>query len=98
MIFQDYTRHRRQSDFNTEMEKDGGTMQKSTNYRIKVQGRLDEKWSDRLGGMRITVDRSSGQSPVTKLEGRLRDQAALAGVLNTLYELHLPVLSVVCLE
>jgi hypothetical protein len=26
--------------------------------------------------------------------GELSDQAALAGVLNTLYELHLPVLSV----
>ena len=28
------------------------------------------------------------------LEGELSDQAALAGVLNTLYELHLTVLSV----
>jgi hypothetical protein len=35
---------------------------------------------------------------VTTLEGYLRDQAALFGVLNTLYELHLPVLSVECLE
>jgi hypothetical protein len=31
---------------------------------------------------------------VTVLEGWLPDQAALAGVLNTLYELHLPLLSV----
>jgi hypothetical protein len=31
------------------------------------------------------------------LEGRLLDQAALAGVLNKLYELHLPVMSVDCL-
>ena len=76
------------------MEEYGGTMQKSTTYRIKVQGKLDQKWSDRLGGMRITVDCSSGQNAVTTLEGHLRDQAALAGVLNTLYELHLPVLSV----
>jgi hypothetical protein len=30
------------------------------------------------------------------LEGRLLDQAALSGVLNTLYELHLPVMSVDC--
>jgi len=35
---------------------------------------------------------------VTTLEGRLLDQAALAGVLNTLYELHLPVLEVKCLS
>jgi hypothetical protein len=33
---------------------------------------------------------------VTTLEGELRDQAALAGVMNTLYELHLLVLSVLC--
>jgi hypothetical protein len=33
-------------------------------------------------------------SPATTLEGKINDQSALAGVLNTLYELHLPVLSV----
>jgi hypothetical protein len=32
------------------------------------------------------------------LEGELSDQAALAGVLNTLYELHLTLLSVNRLE
>ena len=31
---------------------------------------------------------------MTTLFGELSDQAALAGVLNTLYELHLPVFSV----
>jgi hypothetical protein len=36
--------------------------------------------------------------PVTTLEGELRDQAALAGVLNSLYELHLTVISVKRLE
>ncbi|VGO16654.1 hypothetical protein PDESU_05245 [Pontiella desulfatans] len=33
----------------------------------------------------------------TVLEGRLADQAALAGVLNTLYGLHMPVISADCL-
>ena len=32
----------------------------------------------------------------TTLSGQLADQAALTGVLNTPYELHLPVLSVEC--
>jgi len=32
--------------------------------------------------------------PATTLSGELCDQAALAGVLNMLYELHLTVLSV----
>ena len=35
---------------------------------------------------------------ITILEGELVDQAALAGVLITLYEHHLPVLSVECLS
>jgi len=44
--------------------------------------------------MTITPATAEGGLPVTTLEGDLRDQAALAGVLNTLYELHLPVISV----
>jgi len=34
------------------------------------------------------------QSTVTVLTGRLKDQAELTGVLNSLYELHLPILKV----
>ena len=37
-------------------------------------------------------------SCVTSLVGELSDQADLAGVFNTLYGLHLPVLSVECLN
>jgi hypothetical protein len=44
--------------------------------------------------MTITERASEAESPVTTLLGELADQAALAGVLNTLYELRLPVLSV----
>lgn len=69
-------------------------MDKPATYRIEVQGELGADWSDRLGGMCITSDRSGKRGPVTILEGRLRDQSALAGVLNALYELHLPVLAV----
>jgi hypothetical protein len=63
-------------------------------YRINVQGRIDSTWSDSLEGMTIDATTVEGEPPVTTLEGELSDQAALAGVLNTLYELHLPVLSV----
>jgi len=67
-------------------------------YQIKVQGRVDPGWSDRLAGMTIRLTKEEARPPVTTLEGELLDQAALAGVLNTLYELHLPVLSVLCLS
>lgn len=67
-------------------------------YRIKVEGELSSSWSDRLGGLVITSERREGRRPVTVLEGRLTDQAALAGVLETLYELHLPVISMEVLD
>lgn len=63
-------------------------------YRIKVAGHLDESWSDCLGGMRITMRRRTDQAAMTTLVGRMRDQAELMGVINSLYELHLPILSV----
>jgi hypothetical protein len=62
---------------------------------IHVRGALSSDWSDRLGGMRIVVVRA-GRHTVTELVGRLTDQAALHGVLSTLYELGLPLLSVEC--
>jgi len=63
-------------------------------YRIDVEGFLDESFSDRLGGMEIRALSREDQSWVTTLTGRVRDQAELAGILNSLYEMHLPVLSV----
>jgi hypothetical protein len=63
-------------------------------YRIQVEGRVPAKWGDRLEGMTVTVWTSETEPQLTRLQGELSDQAALAGVLNTLYELHLPVLSV----
>ena len=65
------------------------------NYRIRVLGSLDESWSERLGGLRVTAFNSRDQEgPVTELCGKVRDQAELAGVLNSLYELHLTLASV----
>ena len=65
-------------------------------YHIKVQGWIDPSWSDRLDGMTICRATVEAGSPVTTLDGELSDQAALLGVLNSLYELHLPVLLVLC--
>ena len=64
-------------------------------YRIRVQGILDPKWSNRLGGVTISQeDRSGLTSMVTVLEGKMTDQAALFGLLIALYDLQLPLLSV----
>ena len=63
-------------------------------YRIEVEGYLAKSRSDRLAGMRITTRKRADQKPVTTLTGRLRDQAELSGVLNSLYNLHLSILKV----
>ncbi len=67
-------------------------------YRITVRGFLRETKSDILAGMRITSESRGDQKPVSTLIGRLVDQAELSGVLNTLYEMHLSILSVEVLE
>lgn len=67
-------------------------------YQIIVQGRIDPIWSDRLEGMLIYLNTVEKNSCTTMLVGELSDQAALAGVLNILYEMQLPVLSVKRLE
>jgi hypothetical protein len=65
-----------------------------TVYRIRVQGVLDPSWSARLEGLHIEVQRCADQPPSTLLCGRLQDQAALNGVLTTLYALGFTLLSV----
>jgi hypothetical protein len=64
--------------------------------RIRVQGVLDQTWSDYMGGLTISLDTERGPYPVTTLTGELRDQAALAGVLDHLYNLLMPLISVEC--
>jgi len=48
-------------------------------YCIRVQGFLDESWSDRLAGLRITTCHTEDHEPISELVGQVRDQAELAG-------------------
>lgn len=65
-------------------------------YAIHIAGRLEKSWIDRLGGLTIAyiIEEDEGKQPVTVLKGCLPDQAALLGILNTLYNLRYPVLFV----
>jgi hypothetical protein len=72
----------------------GSTFDRPGDYRIRVQGYLDESWSERLAGFSVTSGKRGDKKTFTTLFGQVRDQAELAGVLNTLYELHLTLLSV----
>jgi len=68
--------------------------EKPATYRIRVLGHIDDSLSDQLGGMIITRAFTADSQPLTILVGHMRDQAALSGVLNELYDLHLPLLTV----
>lgn len=67
-------------------------------YRILVQGRLEQSWSGRLGGMVISTSIQEDGSVLTWLEGELADQAALLGAINALSSLQLPIVSVSVLD
>ena len=63
-------------------------------YRIRFRGSLAEHWFEGLGDIRSTIGEADDLTPVTTLVGRFRDQAALLGMLNTIYDLHLPLIEV----
>jgi len=58
-------------------------------YQIRVQGKLDEHWSDWFNGMAIT-----SESGITTLTGAVMDQARLRGILSKIWDLNLTVISV----
>jgi hypothetical protein len=59
-------------------------------HEIRVQGHLDERWTESLEGLTFTHE-SDG---TTTLTGHIQDQAALHGVLNRIRDLALPIVSV----
>ena len=68
---------------------DGRETQKPRIYQIRVEGILDEAWSDWFEGLTI-----SQQGHETLLTGPVRDQSALHGILVRIRDLGLPLLSI----
>lgn len=59
-------------------------------YEIRVKGRLEPRWAAWFDGMTLTT----GADGVTAISGPVVDQAALYGLLQTLRDIGLPLLSV----
>ncbi len=59
-------------------------------YEIRVQGHLDQYWSEWFDGLAITYDVDDN----TVLRGPLVDEAALHGMLIRVRDLALPLLAV----
>jgi hypothetical protein len=66
-------------------------MKSATIYIIRINGGLDEYWSDWFDGMTIRPE-PYGE---TSLAGLVRDQAALVGLINRIHDLGLELISVI---
>ena len=67
-------------------------------YEIEVSGWLDAAWSVWLVGMTVEPHEKPDGSIVTRLVGPVRDQAALRGLLDRLFDLNLKVISMRSLD
>ena len=74
--------------------KSGITVDQPIAYQIKIQGRLEERWSRWFDDMDITVKSQTSDPTVTIISGMVADQAALHGLLNRIRDLGIPLLSV----
>jgi hypothetical protein len=65
-------------------------------YSIQLQGFLDQNWANQFGSLKVLTFQSNDpqRPPVTTVIGEVVDQAALAGFLNFVYDLGIPLLSV----
>jgi hypothetical protein len=59
-------------------------------YEIRLKGHLDARWAERFDGLSFSHERNG----TTILAGLVVDQAALYGVLRTVRDLGLPLLSI----
>jgi hypothetical protein len=66
-------------------------------YCITILGPLSQSWSQDFGNLTIETIDATDDWAQTTLTGPLPDQAALFGVLNHLYGLGFPLVSVECL-
>ena len=67
----------------------GSTGQDSGRYAVRLAGHLHPRWAARFDGMTLT----HFEDGTTVLEGDITDQAALHGVIRTVRDLGLPLVS-----
>jgi len=63
-------------------------------YQIKLNGKLDESWSDWLGGATITIELEENSAVITTLMVDATDQPALFGILDRIRDMNLLPISV----
>jgi len=66
----------------------------SAKYQIKIQGRQTEGWADWMDDLKIFVERAPEETTITVLNGIVKDQSGLHGLLNHIRDLSIPLISV----
>lgn len=67
---------------------------KSLQYRIVIQGKLNDSWSEWLGDVSLERINRMHDSNQTTILSEIPDQAALRGLLNKIWDLNLILISV----
>ena len=62
----------------------------SRQYEIRLKGHLDDRWAHLFEGLTLSLEANGD----TLLSGRVVDQAALHGLLKTVRDLGMPLVSV----
>lgn len=65
-------------------------------YLITVQGKLPESITEFFQGIENFLVTETGQSTITSIKIRIKDQAQLSGIMNTFYDWRFPILKVEC--
>jgi hypothetical protein len=85
--------HDEEGVMSNDINSDDGSGQPIT-YQIRIKGHLGPEWTQWFGGLAITLD-DNGE---TLLTGPLVDQAALYGLLRTVRDLGVPLVSVLPIQ
>ena len=72
-------------------------MASAATYRIYVQGCFPGSWADWFEDTAVQMERDQGEGPRTALTCRVKDQAALLGILMKLNGLNAPIIQVTLL-
>ena len=67
-------------------------------YQLIIKGIIPDSYHSLFGGLEHRRERSKDGEVKSILEGELYDQAALAGILSTIYSLRLPLVGLKYIE
>ena len=63
-------------------------------YKIVIMGELEHQTAEQYWGMKITHIKNEGNKTISTMIGMIRDQSELSGIIISLHDMHITVISV----